>query len=65
MIDRGLLQAATWSYDEPRPLSGGDLRSLAIDSRLWKSPGVTNDEEQVRVTATEAGNREYFAESHA
>ena len=60
MIDRGLLEAAIWSDEAPKAISAPDVRNLAVDSELWKSPDKSSIDEQLRVSATEAGRKEYF-----
>ena len=65
MMEHGLLEAALWSHGPPQPLSGEYVRNLSVDSILWESPGITDIEEQIRVTSTEAGDRAYFGSSSA
>ncbi len=65
MMEDGLLEAALWSYGPPQPLTAEYMRNLPVDSILWESPGITDVEEQIRVTATDAGDRAYFSSSSA
>jgi len=60
MMGEDLLRASLWSDGPPQPLSVDYLRNLPIDSVLWESPGITNADEQIRVTSTDAGDRAYF-----
>jgi hypothetical protein len=60
MMGAGLLLASLWSTGPPQPLSADDVRNLPVDSVLWESPGITDVDEQIRVTSTEAGHQVYF-----
>jgi hypothetical protein len=62
MIDRGLLEAAIWTYEAPKRMTADDVRKLTTDSELWKSPQESSVEEQLRVTATDRGRRKYFGD---
>jgi hypothetical protein len=62
MIDRGLLEAAIWTQGPPRSLSAEDVRAVSDDSELWKSPGESTVDEQMRISATDAGRRLYFGD---
>jgi hypothetical protein len=61
MLAGGLLDAAIWSEGPPRTVSPDTVRALPIDSELWGSP--ENSVEQLRITATDAGDRQYFGDS--
>jgi hypothetical protein len=61
MLAGGLLDAAIWSAGPPRTISSDMVRALPIDSDLWGSP--ENSVEQLRITATDAGDQLYFGES--
>jgi hypothetical protein len=63
LLDDGLLDAAIWTYEAPQPLSADDLRNLRLDSVLWKSPALTDADEQLRVAATDLGRARYFGGS--
>lgn len=60
LMDRGLLEAAMWSHDPPKPLTPQDVRDLALDSKFWESPIDSPSPDQVRVAATAMGSREYY-----
>jgi len=63
MMARGLLEAAIWTEGPPRAVSPDEVRFLPIDSELWGSPMNLHSVEQLRITATEAGDRLYFENS--
>lgn len=56
MIDDGLIEAAVWwSGLPPRAFTASDMRNLDLSSEFWKSPALTDAEEQAHVAATDQG----------
>lgn len=61
MMDDGLVKAAQWSEGAPEPMTADEVRELDDDSPMWRPPGESSIE--VRLTATDEGDRKYFGQA--